>query len=62
MAAIAMVAAVVGVVVAVTSIIRAIVVAVRRALSACILIEAHLGFLSVGVLVGGCDYLADPSG
>ena len=32
------------------------------AMSARILIEAHLGFLDIGVLVGGCDHLADPRG
>ena len=37
----------------------AIVVAACWAMSARILIEAHLGFLGVGVLVGGCDHLAD---
>ena len=30
-------------------------------LGAHILIEAHLGLLGIGILVGGCDHLADPS-
>ena len=60
--AIAMVAAVVGVVVAVAPVIGAIVIAVRWAMSACILVEAHLGFLGTSVLVGGHDHLANPCG
>ena len=31
-------------------------------MSVCILVEVHLGFLGVGILVGGCDHLIDPSG
>ena len=31
-------------------------------MSARILVEAHLGFLSVGILVGGHDHLANPCG
>ena len=31
-------------------------------MSARILVEAHLSFLGVSVLVGGCDHLANPSG
>ena len=52
-----MVATVVRAAVAVAS----VVVAVRQAMSACILVEAHLSFLGVGVLVGGRDHLADAS-
>ena len=46
----------------VAAVIVAVVIAACWVMSARILIEAHLGFLSVGVLVGGCDHLADPSG
>ena len=59
MAAIAMVVAVVGAVVIVASVIGAVVVAACWAMSARILVEAHLSFLGVGVLVGSCDHLAD---
>ena len=31
-------------------------------MSSRILIEVHLGFFGVGVLVGGCDHLTNPSG
>ena len=31
-------------------------------MTACIFIEAHLGFLGIGVLVGGRDHLANPRG
>ena len=61
MAAITMIATVVGAAVIVTSVVGAIVVSVRWSLSARILVEAHLGFLGVGVLVGGRDHLANPS-
>ena len=57
-----MVTVVVVAAVAMASVVRAIVVTVRRALSACILIEAHLGFLGVGVLVGSSDHFADTGG
>ena len=53
-----MVATVVRAAVAVAS----VVVAVRQAMSACILVEAHLSFLGVGVLVGSGDHLADTGG
>ena len=43
----------------VASVIATVVVAGRRAMSARIFIEAHLGFLGVGVLVGGRDHLVD---
>ena len=62
MAAIAMVATVVRVAIAVALVIGAVVIAMRRAMSACILIEAHLGFLGVGVLVGSSDHLTDSCG
>ena len=58
-AAIAMIDVVVGAAVIVTSVIGAIVVSVRWSLSACILVEAHLGFLYIGVLVGGSYHFAD---
>ena len=44
----------------VASVIGAVVVAACWAMSAHILVEAHLSFLGVGVLVGGCDHLANP--
>ena len=43
-------------------IVVSVVVVVCWAMSARILIEAHLGFLSVGVLVGSHDHLANPCG
>ena len=58
-ATIAMIATVVEVAVAMTSVVGAIVIAVRRSLSACILVEACLGFLGIGVLVGGSYHFVD---
>jgi len=40
----------------------AVVIAACWAMSARILVEAHLGFLDVSVLVGGRDHLANPCG
>ena len=48
--------------VAVASVVGAVVTAPSWVMSARIHIEAHLGFLGIGVLVGGYDHLADPSG
>jgi len=48
--------------VVVAAVIRAVIVAACWAMSTRILIEMHLGFLGVGILVGGCDHLTDPSG
>ena len=62
MAAITMVTTVVEATVIVASVVEAVVVAVRWAMSACILVEAHLGFLGIGVLVGGSYHFADTSG
>ena len=45
--------------VVVASGIGAVIVAVRRAICARIFVETHLRFLSVGILVGGRDHLAD---
>ena len=42
--------------------VTAVVVATCWAMSARILIEVHLSFLDVGVLVGGRDHLANPCG
>ena len=42
------------------SVVDAVIVAVRRAISVSVFIKTHLCFLSVGVLVGGRDHLADP--
>ena len=53
MAAITMIATVIRAVVIMTSVVGAIVVSVRWLLSAHILVEAHLSFLCIGVLVGG---------
>jgi len=61
-ATVVMVAAVIGAAVAVASVVGAVVVAVRWAMSACILVEVHLGFLGVGILVGRSDHLADAGG
>ena len=60
--AITMVTAVVVAAVVVESVVGAVVLAACWAMSARILIEAHLGFLSVGVLVGGHDRLANACG
>ena len=62
MAAVTIVTAVVVATVVEASVVRAVVVAACWAMSTRILIEVHLGFLDVGVLVGGCDRLADPRG
>ena len=58
-AAITMVTAVVEATVVVASVVRAVIIAARFAMSARILVEAHLGFLCIGVLVGGSYHLAD---
>ena len=60
MAAVVMITAVVEAGVVVASVIRAVVIAARWAMSAHILVEAHLGFLNVGILVGGHNHLANP--
>ena len=46
----------------VASVVGAVVIAARWAMSARIFIEAHLGFLGVGVLVGSSDHLANACG
>jgi len=61
-AAVPMETTVVVAVVVVASVVGAVVVAARWAMSAHIFVEAHLGFLSVGVLVGGHDRLANACG
>ena len=43
-------------------VVASVVVAAGWAMSARILIEAHLGFLGVDVLVGGRDHIANPYG
>ena len=48
--------------VVVALVIGAVVAAASWAMSACILVEAHLGFLGVSVLVGGRNHLANPCG
>ena len=58
-AAIAMIATVVEATVIVTLVIGAIIISVGWSLSACILVEAHLGFLCIDVLVGGSYHFAD---
>ena len=60
--AVTMVTMVVVAAVIVATVIEAVIVAACWAMSDRILIEAHLSFLGVGVLVGGCDHLADPNG
>ena len=50
------------VVVIVAPVIGAIIAAASWAMSARILVEAHLGFLGVDALVGGHDHLANPCG
>ena len=60
--AVMMVTVVIEAAVVVASIVGAVIVVARWAMSARILIEAHLGFLGVGVLVGGRDHLANPCG
>ena len=61
-AAVTMVTAVIEAVVIVASVVGAVVVAARWAMSARILVEAHLGFLGVGVLVSSSDHLANACG
>ena len=61
-AAVAMVTTVVVPAVVVASVVGVVVVAACWAMSACILIEPHLSFHGVGVLVGSCDHLTNPSG
>ena len=53
------VVAIVVAAIVVLSVVVAVVVAARQAISARIFIKMHLCFLGVGVLVGGCDHLAD---
>ena len=55
-----MVIAVVEAAVVVESVVGAVIIAACWAMSARILVEAHLSFLGVGVLVGGCDHLTNP--
>ena len=57
-----MVVVVIGAAVTVAPVVGAIVIAVRWAMSACILVEVHLGFLSIGVLVGGSYHFTDTGG
>jgi len=59
-AAVPMMTAVVIAVVVVAPVVGAIVAAASWAMSARILVEVHLGFLGVDVLVGGRDHLANP--
>ena len=62
MSIVPIVTTVVVVAVVVASVVRAIVATTSWAMCACILIEAHLGFLGVGVLVGSSDHFADTGG
>ena len=57
-----MVTTVIIVAVTVASVIGAVVIAACWAMSARILVEAHLGFLGIGVLVGSSDHLANACG
>ena len=61
-ATVPMVTAVIIAAVTVAPVIGAIIAAASWAMSARILVEAHLGFLGIGVLVGGRDHLANPCG
>ena len=56
-----MMTAVVIAAVAVAPVVGAIVAAMSWAMSVRILVEAHLGFLGISILVDGCDHLANPS-
>jgi len=58
--AITMVTAVIVAAVIVASVVGVVIIAACWAMSARILIEVHLGFLDIGVLVGGRNHLADP--
>ena len=60
MATVLMVAVAVVVAVTVASFVRALVAVASWAVSACILVEANVGLLSVGVLIGGRDHFANP--
>ena len=57
-----MVTVVVVAAVAVAPVVGVIVPMVSWAMSAHILVEVHLSFLGIGVLVGGRNYLANPHG
>ena len=57
-----MVTMVIVAVVIMASVIGAVVVAAGWAMSACILVEAHLGFLSISVLVGDSYHFTDTGG
>ena len=59
-ATVLMVAAVVVVAVTVASFVGAVIAAVSWAMSACILVKAYFGLLGIGVLIGGCNHLANP--
>ena len=59
-AAVTMVTAVIKAAVVVASVVGVVVVAARWVRGAHILVEAHLGFLGIGVLVGDHDQLANP--
>ena len=61
-AVVMMVTAIIVAAVIVASVVGAVIVAVCWAMSARILVEAHLGFLGIGVLVGDRDHLANPCG
>ena len=61
-AAVMMVIAVIEAAVVVASVVGAVIVAARWAMSAHILVEVHLGFVGVGILVGSSDHLAKPVG
>ena len=64
-AVIVVLSVVVAVIVAVNvvlSVVVVVVVAARRAISARVFVKTHLRFLGVGILIGGCDHLADAGG
>ena len=61
-ATVPMVTVVIIAAVAVVPVVAAIVTTASWAMNARILIQAHLGFLGVGVLVGGRNHLTNPRG
>ena len=55
-----MVTAVVVAAVAVALLVGLLVTAVSWAMSVCILVEAYFGLFGIGILIGGCNHLANP--
>ena len=55
-----MVTAIIIVAVIVALVVGSLVAAASWAMSARILVEAHFGLFSVGILIGGCNHLVNP--